>query len=316
MRALRFGSYSIDATLAGIPSLLRRKSMIRYCCLCPPPRWRDVLRPWLLRPPLCGFGASSDFSGRSRVISEKSETVWKRRPGLVGLRERSGMVMFRSALEQVDGVVGVERHDGALGVGALAPHVGAPVAGRLPLAIQRVDVGDADTEGLLDGVGHLDLGGARVDDEGVDVLLHQRVALLGDHRTDEHGHGVTHRCRPPWPSWTPAPSGPAPSWPARRRPRSRQRRHRGPRPRAPLYRTRRRRRQRWPRPSPTWSPWLPSWREQPSRPWPPGRRRSRAWPASASSAPAVPPAGACPRSQRATSARCARRRRSSRPGPR
>ena len=91
MRALRLGSYSMAATLAGMPSLFRRKSMIRYCCLWPPPRWRDVLRPWLLRPPLCGLGASSDFSGRSRVISEKSETVWKRRPGLVGLRERSGM---------------------------------------------------------------------------------------------------------------------------------------------------------------------------------------------------------------------------------
>src|ERR1700685_2715082 len=91
MRALRLGSYSIVATLAGTPFLLRRKSMIRYCCLWPPPRWRAVLRPWLLRPPELGLGASRDFSGRSRVISEKSETVWKRRPGLVGLGEGSGM---------------------------------------------------------------------------------------------------------------------------------------------------------------------------------------------------------------------------------
>src|SRR5580693_571968 len=246
MRALRLGSYSMDATLAGIPSLLRRKSTIRYCCLWPPPRWRAVLRPWLLRPPVCGLGASNDFSGRSRVISEKSETVWKRRPGLVGLRERSGMAMFRSALEQVDGVVGMERHDGALGVGALAPHVGAPVARRLPFAVERVDVGDADAEGLLDGVGHLDLGGARVDDEGVDVLLHQRVALLRDHRTDEHGHGVTHRCRPPWPSLPPGPCGPAPSWPASRLPLSRAPRPTRPaaprplRPRSPRAPSRRR----------------------------------------------------------------------------
>ena len=33
------------ATLAGIPSLLRRKSMTRYLRLCAPPRWRAVLRP-------------------------------------------------------------------------------------------------------------------------------------------------------------------------------------------------------------------------------------------------------------------------------
>ena len=33
MRALRLGSYSMAATLAGTPSLSRLKSMIRYCCL-------------------------------------------------------------------------------------------------------------------------------------------------------------------------------------------------------------------------------------------------------------------------------------------
>ena len=45
MRQLRFGSYSMAATLAGTPSLVRLKSMMRYCCLWPPPRWRAVLRP-------------------------------------------------------------------------------------------------------------------------------------------------------------------------------------------------------------------------------------------------------------------------------
>src|SRR5271166_1382403 len=105
MRALRFGSYSMAATLAGTPSLSRLKSMTRYCCLCPPPRWREVLRPCALRPPVEGLEASKDFSGRLRVISLKSETVWKRRPALVGLRDRSGM--FRpalSALEEIDRV--------------------------------------------------------------------------------------------------------------------------------------------------------------------------------------------------------------------
>ena len=45
MRQLRFGSYSMAATLAGTPSLFRLKSMMRYCCLWPPPWWRAVLRP-------------------------------------------------------------------------------------------------------------------------------------------------------------------------------------------------------------------------------------------------------------------------------
>ena len=45
MRQLRFGSYSMAATLAGTPSLTRLKSMRRYWRLWPPPRWRAVLRP-------------------------------------------------------------------------------------------------------------------------------------------------------------------------------------------------------------------------------------------------------------------------------
>jgi hypothetical protein len=60
------------------------------------------VRPWLFRPPVDGLGARRDFSGRSVVISAKSETVWNRRPGLVGLRERSGMILGLSVLEQVD----------------------------------------------------------------------------------------------------------------------------------------------------------------------------------------------------------------------
>jgi len=37
MFALLFGSYSIDLTVAGIPSLFLLKSMILYFCLTPPP---------------------------------------------------------------------------------------------------------------------------------------------------------------------------------------------------------------------------------------------------------------------------------------
>src|SRR2546430_13934167 len=115
MRALRLGSYSMAATLAGTPSLFRLKSTMRYCRLWPPPRWRAVLRPWALRPPVLGLGASNDRSGFDFVISEKSETVWNRRPGLVGLRLRSGMALSFLRLEQIDAVADGQGDDGPLG---------------------------------------------------------------------------------------------------------------------------------------------------------------------------------------------------------
>src|SRR5215207_9512298 len=121
MRQDRFGSYSMAATLAVTPSLVRLKSTMRYCCLWPPPRWRDVLWPWALRPPDFGLGASSDFSGRDFVISAKSETVWNRRAGLVGLRER--IPMTSSVLEQRD-LARRQGDDGPLGVGPGADAVG------------------------------------------------------------------------------------------------------------------------------------------------------------------------------------------------
>src|SRR5215203_227693 len=91
MYAERFGSYSIAATRAGTPSLRRLKSMMRYRRLAPPPRWRAVLRPWALRPPLFLMPSTSVFSGLVFVISEKSGYVTKRRPGEVGLGLRTGI---------------------------------------------------------------------------------------------------------------------------------------------------------------------------------------------------------------------------------
>src|SRR5690242_17217233 len=85
MRAERFGSYSIEKTFAGTPGLLRLKSMIRYIRLWPPPRWRVVTRPWLLRPACFCNGSTRLFSGLLRVISSKVETDIPRRPGDVGL---------------------------------------------------------------------------------------------------------------------------------------------------------------------------------------------------------------------------------------
>jgi hypothetical protein len=52
MCAERFGSYSTRSTVAAMPSLSRLKSMIRNLLLCPPPLWRVVRRPLLLRAPV------------------------------------------------------------------------------------------------------------------------------------------------------------------------------------------------------------------------------------------------------------------------
>src|SRR6056297_570386 len=93
MRAVRLGSYSICGTLAGTPSLSARlKSMMRYARLCPPPWWRVVILPELLRPPFLGKGRTKDFSGSDRVTSTKSEALEPRRPGVVGLYLRIAMV--------------------------------------------------------------------------------------------------------------------------------------------------------------------------------------------------------------------------------
>src|ERR1700730_7460220 len=86
MFELRFGSYSIDATFAGTPTLSRRKSTWRYCFLWPPPRCHTTISPWLLRPPERFFGSSNDFSGVSLVIWLLSRTVINRRDAVYGLK--------------------------------------------------------------------------------------------------------------------------------------------------------------------------------------------------------------------------------------
>ena len=42
---------------------VRLKSILRYLRLAPPPRWREVTRPWALRPPDFVSPSVSDFSG-------------------------------------------------------------------------------------------------------------------------------------------------------------------------------------------------------------------------------------------------------------
>src|SRR3712207_9251615 len=102
MCAERFGSYSIAATFAGTPSLRRLKSILRYLRLAPPPRWREVMRPCVLRPPDLVRPSTRLFSGSLRVTSARSSQVANRLPGLVGLCFLTGMPLRLLALEQLD----------------------------------------------------------------------------------------------------------------------------------------------------------------------------------------------------------------------
>src|SRR6266496_638645 len=179
MRAVRFGSYSICATLAGTPSLsCRRKSISRYARLCPPPWCRVVMRPELFRPPLPCSGRTSDFSGSSRVTSTKSAWLAPRRPGVVGLYLRIAMSARTNLAEYVDPVAFTKRDDRALDRLARA----VTESGPLPFAwpIERVHVGDLD----------LRLVRQRVDVERVLVLIQQAVALLRNDRSEQHIAGI------------------------------------------------------------------------------------------------------------------------------
>src|ERR1700749_3786219 len=124
------------ATVAGTPSLsLRRKSITREARLCPPPWCRVVTRPCTFRPPLLCSGRTSDFSGSLRVISEKSEPLAPRRPGVVGLylRIATHFSLTTRPAEDVDPVALSQGHDGALGVHALAPAEPGPPPLALPV---------------------------------------------------------------------------------------------------------------------------------------------------------------------------------------
>src|SRR5262245_11004479 len=203
MRAERFGSYSIARTVAGTPTLSRRKSMTRYRRLWPPPRYRTVMRPRLLRPTDLGSGVTSDGSGRDAVTSLKSKPVRKRRPGDVGRNWMIGMDPSSGSLEEVDATALGERHIRLLPVGT-APEM-LPHAPDLAELAVRPDLGDLHLEEDLDGLADLHLVRARMHAEHdlVPQLVHQR-ALLGDDRALDDVGGV-HALSPPG-SAAPSPS--------------------------------------------------------------------------------------------------------------
>src|SRR5215470_16818206 len=85
--------------------------------------------------------------------------------------------------KDVDPLARRQRHDGPLGVGALAPAV--PGAAALARPVDRVDAGDLHPEDLLDRLPDLGLVGLGSNQEGVLAVVHQPVALLRDHRLDQ-----------------------------------------------------------------------------------------------------------------------------------
>src|SRR5574338_372256 len=150
MRAVRFGSYSMAATLAGTPSFSRRQSMMRYRRLWPPPTWRVVMWPCALRPPVRFIGRVSFFSGFALVISAKSETVLWRYVGLLPVVPAADV---------------------------------AAVALVLPARYGGAHVEHVNVEQLLRRLLHLDLGRVAVDLEGERVArLAVALGLLGDER--------------------------------------------------------------------------------------------------------------------------------------
>src|SRR4030067_1853401 len=85
MRADRFGSYSIAATLAGAAFLFFRKSITRSFLLCAPPRCQDVILPWLFLPARFSLFSTRLRSGFFWVRSSFVRTVMERTPGEAGL---------------------------------------------------------------------------------------------------------------------------------------------------------------------------------------------------------------------------------------
>src|SRR4051794_25800278 len=192
MYAVRLGSYSMAATLAGIPSRRRLKSTLRYRRLAPPPRWRDVLRPLALRPPDFLSPSTSVRSGSVFVISAKSGYETKRRPGDVGLGLRMGiglrLLEAVEALEDRDGLTRRHLDDRLLPRPCAARGLAAALG--LGLHRHRADLDDVDVEERLDGLADLRLVGVRVDPERVLVGRREHVGLLAHDRADDHLAGV------------------------------------------------------------------------------------------------------------------------------
>src|SRR5208282_2461392 len=151
MNALRFGSYSSLCTTANTPNLRRLKSIARYDCLCPPPRNRLVMWPWLLRPPVLDLPSVRPLTGLPFHRSERSISTVPRRLAVTGLKFLIGMAVrprLRQHVGEVDRLTRFEPDERLLHVG---PHA-RPALEHPGLALlhQRVDAEHFHAEQPLD----------------------------------------------------------------------------------------------------------------------------------------------------------------------
>src|SRR4249920_507934 len=147
------------------------------------------MRPCTFRPACFESGASSVFSGSDFVISWKSDTVMKRRPGEVGLNLRTAISPSHSRSERFDGLAGCDRHDGLLPARAAAARHPAALGLRRHLGDVHGD--DVDLEDALHRLADLRLVSVGVHAERVlAALADHAVALLGHDRCDEDCAGI------------------------------------------------------------------------------------------------------------------------------
>src|SRR5579864_5224897 len=111
MRDERLGSYSIVATVAGIPVLSRLKSIMRSLRLWPPPINRIVVSPELRRPPVRGLGSTKGLCGCFVVMSSLTSVVRYRSVCVVGLYVLIGIMKLSALTYQLRRVASV-RADG------------------------------------------------------------------------------------------------------------------------------------------------------------------------------------------------------------
>src|SRR5688572_33307364 len=118
-----------------MPSLLRRKSTMRRWCLWPPPWWRMVTRPWLLRPLPLDCCTVSGQCGAPLCSSGVTTLTSARRPGEVGFTLMSGIASGPFRCGEIDFLARGEAHVGLLPAALAAD--GAAEAALLAVHVQH-----------------------------------------------------------------------------------------------------------------------------------------------------------------------------------
>jgi hypothetical protein len=77
---------TVPFTPARPVAAVRKKSTSRRRLRCPPPRWRHVIRPWWLRPPVRASPLQSDRSGLPFHTPSRRTVTRPRCPGEVGFQ--------------------------------------------------------------------------------------------------------------------------------------------------------------------------------------------------------------------------------------